>query len=73
MLPSPSANGKHIPIFTPFRSSTSISIVTRSNMTEILTVIVKLSGLVFVIGSMLAMGLSLTIPQMVVSVFENQT
>jgi len=42
-------------------------------MTEILTVIVKLSGLVFVIGSMLAMGLSLTIPQMVVSVFENQT
>jgi len=32
-------------------------------MTEILTVIVKLSGLVFVVGSMMAMGLSLTIPQ----------
>ena len=34
-------------------------------MTEILTVIVKLSALVFVVASMLAMGLSLTIPQIV--------
>ena len=34
-------------------------------MSEILTVIVKLSGLVFVVGSMTAMGLSLTIPQII--------
>ncbi len=34
-------------------------------MTEILTVIVKLSALVFVVGSMMAMGLSLTIPQII--------
>ena len=34
-------------------------------MSEILTVIVKLSGLVFVVGSMMAMGLSLTIPQVI--------
>ena len=34
-------------------------------MTEILTIIVKLSGLVFVVASMLAMGLSLTIPQII--------
>ncbi len=34
-------------------------------MTEILTVIVKLSALVFVVASMLAMGLSLTIPQII--------
>ncbi len=32
-------------------------------MTEILTVVVQLSALVFVVGSMMAMGLSLTIPQ----------
>ena len=32
---------------------------------EILTVIVKLSALVFVVASMLAMGLSLTIPQII--------
>jgi len=32
-------------------------------MTEVLSVVVKLSALVFVVGSMMAMGLSLTIPQ----------
>ena len=34
-------------------------------MTEILTVIVKLSALVFVVASMFAMGFSLTIPQII--------
>jgi len=34
-------------------------------MTEILSVVVKLSALVFVVASMMAMGLSLTIPQIV--------
>ncbi len=34
-------------------------------MTEILSVIVKLSALVFVVASMMAMGLSLTVPQIV--------
>ena len=34
-------------------------------MTEILNVIAQLAGLVFVVGSMLAMGLSLTVPQII--------
>ncbi len=34
-------------------------------MNEVLTVIAHLSGLVFVVGSMLAMGLSLTVPEII--------
>ena len=34
-------------------------------MSETLTVIAQLVGLVFVVGSMLAMGLSLTVPQII--------
>jgi BASS family bile acid:Na+ symporter len=34
-------------------------------MDDVLTVIVKVSALVFVVSSMLAMGLSLTVPQII--------
>lgn len=54
----------------PFRGSLKGSrlwsqIEMRKRVTEILNVIAQLAGLVFVVGSMLAMGLSLTVPQII--------